>query len=82
MLILASTSAWASGGAGHIDLTDTVAGFSALIIFSIAYLLVIGEEFIHLRKSKPVLVAAGVIWFCDRLDLYTTWYPSRSGRGF
>ena len=63
MLTFASTSAWASGGTGHIDLTDTVAGFSALILFSIAYLLVIGEEFIHLRKSKPVLVAAGVIWF-------------------
>lgn len=25
-------------------------------------MLVIGEEFIHLRKSKPVMIAAGLIW--------------------
>lgn len=24
--------------------------------------MVIGEEFLHLRKSKPVIVAAGIIW--------------------
>ena len=28
----------------------------------IAYALVIAEEFIHMRKSKPVIFAAGVIW--------------------
>ena len=27
-----------------------------------AYMLVMVEEFTHLRKSKPVLVAAGLIW--------------------
>lgn len=35
---------------------------SALIIFIFAYILVIVEEFIQLRKSKPVMVAAGIIW--------------------
>ena len=34
----------------------------AVIFFVVAYALVIAEEFIHLRKSKPVLLAAGVIW--------------------
>jgi hypothetical protein len=34
----------------------------ALAIFGVAYLLVIVEEAIHLRKSKPVLLAAGWIW--------------------
>ena len=48
--------------AGEIDLTSSVFGLTSLTIFIIAYLLVIGEEFIHLRKSKPVLVAAGIIW--------------------
>ncbi|GLX77299.1 sodium:proton antiporter NhaD [Thalassotalea insulae] len=62
LLIFISCPVWASS-AGHIDLTSSVAGFVAITLFSIAYLLVIGEEFIHLRKSKPVLVAAGVIWF-------------------
>jgi Na+/H+ antiporter NhaD/arsenite permease-like protein len=37
-------------------------GYAALAVFVAAYLLVIGEETIHLRKSKPVMVAAGVIW--------------------
>lgn len=55
--------ALASEEVGRIDLTNTVAGFTALVLFSIAYILVIGEEFMHLRKSKPVLVAAGIIWF-------------------
>jgi Na+/H+ antiporter NhaD/arsenite permease-like protein len=30
--------------------------------FVIAYLLVMDEEVLHLRKSKPVLIAAGIIW--------------------
>ncbi len=44
------------------DLTDSAIGFTAIAIFVFAYLLVMGEEFIHLRKSKPVIVAAGLIW--------------------
>ena len=28
----------------------------------VAYFFVMTEEFSHLRKSKPVIVAAGVIW--------------------
>ncbi|WP_246069380.1 sodium:proton antiporter NhaD [Marinobacter piscensis] len=35
----------------------------ALTIFVIAYLFVMLEEKLHLRKSKPVLLAAGLIWF-------------------
>ena len=35
----------------------------ALIIFIVAYVLVIFEEMIELKKSKPVLLAAGIIWF-------------------
>ncbi|MCG6900938.1 MAG: sodium:proton antiporter NhaD [Gammaproteobacteria bacterium] len=37
-------------------------GFAAIAIFAIAYLLVMVEEFTHLRKSKPVILAAGIIW--------------------
>jgi NhaD family Na+/H+ antiporter len=48
--------------AGDIDLTYSVAGFTAITVFFIAYILVVGEEFLHIRKSKPVLVAAGIIW--------------------
>jgi len=45
-----------------MDLTGYWAGIVALAVFIVAYVLVIGEETIHLRKSKPVIVAAGVIW--------------------
>ncbi len=46
----------------RIDLTSTWVGVGALLIFVFAYALVIGEEYLQLRKSKPVLVAAGLIW--------------------
>ena len=45
-----------------IDLTNHWVGFTALGIFSAAYILVILEEKLHLRKSKPVILAAGIIW--------------------
>jgi len=44
------------------DLTDHWVGFAALAIFVAAYGLVMAEEFTHLRKSKPVILAAGIIW--------------------
>jgi Na+/H+ antiporter NhaD/arsenite permease-like protein len=44
------------------DLTGHWVGFAALAIFALAYGLVISEEAIHLRKSKPVVVAAGLLW--------------------
>ncbi len=37
-------------------------GIMALLVFVTAYALVVSEEFLHLRKSKPVIVAAGIIW--------------------
>ena len=46
----------------HIDLTQHTVGFIALFVFMIAYTLVIMEEQLHLKKSKPVLLAAGIIW--------------------
>ncbi|ARU58659.1 NhaD family antiporter [Oleiphilus messinensis] len=37
-------------------------GIAALVLFALAYALVIAEEYIHMRKSKPVIFAAGLIW--------------------
>ncbi|MDO6544551.1 sodium:proton antiporter NhaD [Photobacterium sanguinicancri] len=45
-----------------IDLTHSNIGYASLVIFAIAYCLVMGEEYLQLRKSKPVLLAAGLIW--------------------
>lgn len=59
--VLASTGGEA-GDPVRLDLTNSAIGFSALAIFVFAYALVIGEEFLHLRKSKPVIIGAGLIW--------------------
>ncbi|WP_104204168.1 sodium:proton antiporter NhaD [Billgrantia saliphila] len=48
---------------GSLNLTDSTVGYIAVAIFVLAYALVMGEEKLHMRKSKPVLVAAGLIWF-------------------
>ena len=62
--LLFPTLSWASGAAGGetLDLTTETVGILSIIIFSLAYVLVMAEEVTHLRKSKPVLLAAGVIW--------------------
>ncbi|MEQ3660288.1 MAG: sodium:proton antiporter NhaD [Glaciecola sp.] len=61
-LTLISPSLAVASEAGPLDLVNSVWGYAAVIIFFFAYILVIGEEYLHLRKSKPVLVAAGIIW--------------------
>jgi NhaD family Na+/H+ antiporter len=45
-----------------VDLTTHWVGIAAIVLFIAAYLLVITEEFTNLRKSKPVMLAAGIIW--------------------
>jgi NhaD family Na+/H+ antiporter len=45
-----------------INLTNTTAGWFCVGLFIIAYAFVMLEEKLHLRKSKPVLAAAGIIW--------------------
>ena len=45
-----------------MDLTSHWAGYLSLAIFLAAYVLVVFEEATDMRKSKPVLLAAGLIW--------------------
>jgi NhaD family Na+/H+ antiporter len=54
---------FASEPAGQaVDLTSSSVGIASIVIFVVAYLLVMTEEITHLRKSKPVILAAGLIW--------------------
>ncbi len=46
----------------HLDLTHSWAGYLSIAIFTAAYVFVVFEEATHMRKSKPVLLAAGLIW--------------------
>ncbi len=57
-----SASAVSDAHSTAINLTQHWVGYLAIGIFVAAYLLVIFEEQLHLRKSKPVLLAAGLIW--------------------
>ncbi len=61
-LLFTPLMAYASETAGHLDLTGSWVGFSSMLLFFIAYLAVMSEEYSHLRKSKPVMLAAGLIW--------------------
>ncbi|MDO9104793.1 MAG: sodium:proton antiporter NhaD [Methylovulum sp.] len=45
-----------------LDLTQHWVGYLILILFAIAYLLAMTEEITELRKSKPMVFAASVIW--------------------
>ncbi len=45
-----------------LDMTGTERGIFTVLIFIVAYGFVMTEEFTHLRKSKPVILAAGIIW--------------------
>ncbi|MCF8055138.1 MAG: sodium:proton antiporter NhaD [Desulfocapsa sp.] len=49
-------------GEAAVSLTATGFGYASLALFVLAYVLVIFEEKTHLRKSKPVMMAAGFIW--------------------
>ena len=48
--------------AANLGLTGTQRGLYCVLIFIISYAFVMTEEFTHLRKSKPVILAAGIIW--------------------
>ncbi len=48
--------------AAALDLTHHPIGYLTVIIFFVAYAFVAVEESIQLRKSKPVMMAAGLIW--------------------
>ncbi len=61
-LIPVMVFAASADSASNLDLTSSRLGYLAILIFIAAYALIILEENIHLKKSKPAVVAAGVIW--------------------
>lgn len=46
----------------QFDLTQHWAGYLALIVFALAYILAMTEEVTELKKSKPMVFAASLIW--------------------
>ena len=63
LFILSPFNAYAASAVHEIqNFTTHWAAVLALVIFALSYSLVILEEQLHLRKSKPVLVSAGIVW--------------------
>ncbi|TAK22540.1 MAG: sodium:proton antiporter [Chloroflexota bacterium] len=46
----------------HVDFTGHWAGLLSVAVFVVAYVAIMAEEQLHLRKSVPALAAAGVMW--------------------
>ncbi|ATD01002.1 Na(+)/H(+) antiporter NhaD [Pseudoalteromonas sp. P1-9] len=61
-MLFTPTSMAASTVGSPLDLTASTLGYICIAIFVLAYAFVMLEEKLHMRKSKPVLVAAGLIW--------------------
>ncbi len=79
--LIPATLSYASGGGGgeHIDttgLTTSLFGIVSVVLFISAYSLVIFEEQLHLRKSKPVLLAAGLIWTLVAITFQQMGHPT------
>ncbi len=62
LLLLPGMALASTATAERLDLTGHWAGVFGLVVFVVAYILVMAEEFTLLRKSKPVIIAAGLIW--------------------
>src|SRR5215217_2178606 len=63
LLPLAITQAATAMHQARLDLATHWIGYVSLTLFLLAYLLVVSEELTGLWKSKPVTLAAGLIWF-------------------
>tara|TARA_X000000950_G_C13860580_1_gene638553 strand:- start:421 stop:1827 length:1407 start_codon:yes stop_codon:yes gene_type:complete len=55
-------SAMNDTGPASLDMITSPIGIFCLLIFILAYGFVMAEEYTHFRKSKPVILAATVIW--------------------
>jgi Na+/H+ antiporter NhaD/arsenite permease-like protein len=62
LLTLLPGPALGADASPHLGLTAHPLGWTAVAVFVAAYLMVVFEERIHLRKSKPVMLGAAVIW--------------------
>ena len=78
-LLAVPSAALASSGSGEtIVLTGSYFGYLSIAIFVAAYSLVPLENILHMRKSKPVLMAAGIIWILVALAYRDLGVPERA----
>ena len=80
ILILATMGtsvSFAASGGELLNLKMILSGpaIFSLVTFVIAYFFVMTEEFSHLRKSKPVVVASGIIWMAVAITATSNGVP-------
>lgn len=63
-----------------LSLTNEWVSYLCIVIFVVAYTFVIAEEGLHLRKSKPMMVAAGVIWILVAIAASRHGHPELAGQ--
>ena len=54
---------------GGTEAWSSAFGIAALVVFVTAFGFVLAEEVTELRKSKPMVIAAGLVWACVALAL-------------
>ena len=62
MLPSISFAASNADGPLSLDMITSPLGVFCLLVFILAYGFVMAEEYTHFRKSKPVILAATIIW--------------------
>jgi Na+/H+ antiporter NhaD/arsenite permease-like protein len=62
LLLMSPSVVGAEEAAKHLALTTSPFGIVSVVVFVAAYAFVVLEERLHLRKSKPVMLGAAVIW--------------------
>jgi len=71
-----------SGQVFHLDLTQHWTGYLCLAIMVTAYIAAMLEEATKLRKSKPMLLAATLIWFLIVLAYHLQGHGVSAGAAF
>lgn len=79
--LTAPSAVQAAESALVLNMTGSIYGLVAIGIFVIAYSMVMAEEFIHLPKSKPVMVAAGLIWTVVAIGVGSEGYDTHALEG-
>lgn len=81
MALMSFPAMAAENGILNLEMTTSAYAISAIFVFVAAYVLVMVEEVTHLRKSKPVLLAAGIIWFLVGLAVGQSGYDTHVTQG-
>ena len=81
-LALATEGVDVSSSLKPLDLTQHWAGYIALVVFAVAYILAMTEEVTELKKSKPMVFAASLIWICIAVVYVNGGMSEQAGHAF